>query len=1162
MPHSEVKISKKTHSLQSDYETPINRNRLLGWANEALSKLKSDRSFLRKTVKKTKLDKNATDGSCLAALRKDNFIGEEISDLKSNEVATYVSEIVTSSKTKRKIQHMAFESSITKGKQRSKALTNIEAKENGDKQYNPKSKHRVLTSCSVDQEGNHCGHETSTKQKRKKKKCNEKAVQKCSADSTSSEDPMSFWVSECKERPRKKKKLTEYCRSNKVNCHHCCKCASEEIKIQKAEVNSNEDRNVFNGSESFSDSKKVKKCKTYKDYYTGNKTESVSEKEENATSYKLSKVKKSECMFGKGNDMSDDVSKESLKEKRKEKRYYTHAVSEECISERKKLKKYKLFTEKHKFGKSSSNSEKEDKMGSDDRCESPMKRQEKEAFEGHCNIGVKRKKKKQDKMGSDDTHKSPTKRQEKEAFEGCCNLGEKRKKKKQDKGSSDESCELPTKRQEEEVFEGHCNIGGKRKKKRQDKVSSDDRCESPSTRQEEEEEEAFEGCYNFGLKRKKKKQDKVSIDDRCELPTERQEKEVFEGCNLGEKRKKKQHKHGSSCSENLVETEKHSHCHSCCKIESASKRSKQFIDKQNSYDNRIKYEKRKRNVKDNIYSESKLISEEAKEHSKSNYDDDNDSGLGNRKKGKKKKENCKIDENISKSEERHKEKLYSDGSNVNTIETSCIQENKKKKHKELEKENHYNSSNVEGSKKKGRKENVSTNDNLKTDEFMEDHALSAVASSNTAYSAEKKGKNKRQSENEGMEAVKSKKRKASKEEKKTDNEIKGTTLNEHNTQYQESNWSPELTVTLSHFQDTTKKREESARVNNIQKSVLQGKNIKQSTKISSFGLSPIFRLLATEPEFSNDTHACQTCCRCKPHSDVTHSESAESMSKNISNIVIKIEPDVTVKQEKEDVKNIEPHIVDEQILAVKRELPTELSTNKAGRSHDGVRNVEVHETSTDNITGKEEQAPAESVSGPNEYSFVKEDMLNEYGIEDYAEGFSNECGINGSYETDISTPFYNIYDDKITVREETFHLTDMRDYQNDGGNSTECTPGTNLEFVEKKCAPSMGSFNECTSVGVLGCAYHLTAAHVHRTRGAKEMNGLNLDTMSNCEPVTFNKLENKYNVMDVQNIMQNHEEASSLCWSSVNSNEQQTSQFCDTRTSTIGRVNFMHVPRG
>jgi hypothetical protein len=190
---------------------------------------------------------------------------------------------------------------------------------------------------------------------------------------------------------------------------------------------------------------------------------------------------------------------------------------------------------------------------------------------------------------------------------------------------------------------------------------------------------------------------------------------------------------------------------------------------------------------------------------------------------------------------------------------------------------------------------------------------------------------------------------------------------------------------------------------------------------------------------------------------------------------------------------------------------------------------------------------------------------NECGIEEYVEGFNGECVVNGNKEADIDTPFHNIYDDKITVKEDIFHLTNTYYYQNDSRNYVEDTSGVNLDFVGKQTTPCIGNISELTSVGVLGNTYS-TVTNVHRTTSVQEVNGLNLVAVPKCEAASLNEPKNRFSLdvipkaAGVQNTSWNDKEASSLQWSSVNRNEQQTSQFFDIGTYRTGQVNFTYVP--
>lgn len=1022
MLHSEVKSLKSTRSVKSGHGTPINRSRLLGWADETLSKLKSDRNFLRKSVKKTKHEaKSVNDYFSTTPSKEGKYEREQIAELKPNEVATYVSEIVTS-KLKRKVQHMAFDTGATGDKQENKCVnnehfTNTEANKSGDEQCSFNSKHGFATSYSDDQDGDLYGHDIYTKKKKKKKReSNESAVSECSTVNSSSEVPLLLWELEIEETPKKKKKLIEHYRSDKVRCFHCCKCASKATEAQRTEINTGDETSAFDDSEALSVSRTVRKHKTHKDYYTGNENQAASEKMESTAAYKQGKSQKPKRAFDrmleKGNQSSDeDILKGSPKTKKKEKRYYVHSVSEESISKRKELKKYKLCTEKCE---QRPNSENKDQMGSGKKRESFSKRREKEACKGYCNFGEKKKK--------------------------------------------------------------------------------------------------HECGYSFG--------------------------------------------------ENLEEAE--NLCCCCYKTECSSKGRKQKTDKKNSHDDFVECKKKKKKVKDSSYSKSETTSVETEEHTESHFYGSSDLGSVNKKKRKKAKENSNYKESISDLEQRSKKKLYCSRKNVNTMEASDIQEKQRKKRKVIEKE-YYNHSSLdadEGGKKKRKKkhkEDISANEKLKTGDFIEDHAMSDVAFSNTKYSKKKKDKtkNKRQYQTEGMELEKSKKKKASSgvSEEKVDDRIKETTISEGHIEYQECNQSSELTVTGSNSKEAKNKTGKLAINNNA---TLFCKNIKQGGKVPNFGLSPIYRLLAAESEFSNARHACQTCCKCKPHRDVARVE-----SEDFRNIVIKTEPGVTIKQEKEDVDNNDPRVMDTNILAVKEGLQNEVSTNTVVRTDDGLKNIESLDKSIENFTAKKEPACTQSDTGPNEYS---EDMQadriddNEFDAGEYVESFSNEYIVNGNEERDIDIPHYNIYDDKITLKEEVLDFTNTHDYQNDDRQRMENTPGVNIKSVERQNTACVNSANNLTSVSVFDSANSVKTADVQMTTCVREVNGLN-------EPVSLNELENRYSLevvpksVFVQNNTWNEEQAENLYWSSLNTHEQQTSHTCDIGAFTTGQVNFPHVPR-
>jgi hypothetical protein len=1032
MSHSEVKISK-TRSVQSDYGNPIDRSRLLNWADKTLSKLKSDKNFLRKTVKKTRLvGKTADDHFCTSPSKKDKHEREEVLELKPNEVATYVSEIVTS-KLKRKVQHMAFDTRVTRDKQKNKVLneehfTNTKVNENGDVQCILKPKRGLMTPCSDDQESDLYEHEKCTKKKRKHGENARKT-----AVNTSSEVPLTLGKLEPEARQRKKKKLTACYVCDRVNCYHCCKCASKQIEAQKTEISTSDETNAFDYSECLTDSRKVKKRKMRKDYYTVHENESASEKMENTTTDKHDKSQKSNHTFArmleKGNQTGDgDMHKGSPKAKKRKKIFYTHSVSDECVSERKKLKKYKLCTENYERDESIPNSENEVKVGSDDRCESSSKRQEKEAFEEYCNFG--------------------------------------------------------------------------------------------------------------------------------------------------EKKKKKKCKRDCSFDENLEEAEKHNLCYVCYKTISASKRRNQKMDKRNSHDDTVEFKKKKKNVRGNTYSKGKTTSEETEELAVSNHYGNDDSGPINKKKRDKKEESCVDNANKSDLEERNKKKLYSDMNSVNTVEASAIQEKRMKKHKEVEKDNYNSSLCVESGGKKKRKKkkheaDVSADENIQTGVFIEDHALLDAAFSNTEYSVKKKGKskNKRQSEIEVLELEKSKEKKSSLVSKeRTDDNINETTVNEVEDQC--SNWSPEVTVTVSNYKETKNKTDKFVSIN----STLHSRNTNQSRKRSKYGLSPIVRLLASDSEFCKSGHACQACCKCKQHPDIGLGKRAESVSKNMSNVVIKIEPGINIKQEKENVDSIDPHIVDKQVLGVKEDLRSELCTDIVDRTDDSLINMESHDKSIDNLMVKEEQVHTGSDSGPCEYSVLKEDMQvarndnSEFERSEYVEDFSNRCVVNGNSEADFDMPYHNVYDNKITVKEEILHFTDMYDYQNDGQQHREVLPDVNLKSVEKQNLPCVGGTNELSSVSELKSANNIKTADEQRTASVKEMNGLSVGTVTKHVPVSLNELNNRCSLevipqtTAVLSNMWNEEQAGGLYLSSVNRNEQQTSYCRDIRACMAGQVDFAHVP--
>jgi len=1015
MSHSGWKISNKAKSVYSDY--PINRHRLLGWANETLSKLKSDKHFLSTSAKKNKHEDGIANADCrMTHCKKGKCVEEELSKLETNDVATYVSEIVTS-KMERKIHHMAFDSSVTGDNQKKKAsnienLANTESKKNGDSQYKLKAKHRhAVVSRIEDKEGDLYQREESTEQKKKKKKkkYKESSHEDCSADTTSLEVPLAAWVPVGKERSRKKQKLTEHSKSDRDDCYHCYKCASKEVKTQKKEMNTNDHTNMFDGMKYLSESGKVKKRKLNSDVYTGRKTESASfcEGAESTGRYKQGKKKQSkhtyENMLEKGEQLSNEcVTSESSKEKKKEKRCYTHSFSEQSISKKKKLKKYKLCTQEHRCDESSSASEHVYRMDADVRCDLPSAAEENKAFQVHCATGKK----------------------------------------------------------------------GKRKKHRHD--------------------------YWFYDK--------------------------------------------------LEETKNETH--NSCNTECALERSKQKTNKENSCGYTVEEHKRKkRSKKRDICSESEIISE-AKDH--------NDLGPGKKKKRKKDKQNCKDNENISNSEERDKQKLYSDRNNGNTVETSFMEEKQKKKEKKS-KSKVYNVSvdAKEGSEEYRHKKDAIVGENQMTNENV-DHA-------NTIYSVKRKDKtsNKCKSETEGVESVNSKKKKVLSAIPKETQRVTAATT--HEVGYTELNLAAELTQTVNSLKDKSKDRETlTSIIVNTNKNALHSRNIKRGRTIGNFGLSPIAMLLGTELEFSNSNHSCPTCCRCKLHRKIRPFESSESAAKDIGNIDIKTEPDLIIEQEKKIVDNIDPHIMDKRMLDVLPDSQIELNTNDVNVKDEGMKTTENSDAFVDKL-GMEEHITTESGNGPNEYSTMNMHVGgtdNDLGSVGCVEGFSDEDVVSGNEEIDINTPFYNIYDDKITVKEEILHLTNTHD-QNYGWNLAEDTSQENFKFVGKQDMAYVGNEIEIPSGTVLDD----TAADVARIQKVEDVNGSDLNTMLKYEPTPLNEIESKCDlnvipeVANLHDITWNARETGSLYWPSANGNQHQSSQLLDATEFTTGHVCFSHVPK-
>ncbi|PNF22909.1 hypothetical protein B7P43_G14142, partial [Cryptotermes secundus] len=659
----ELRIPKRAKFIQSNYERNINRSRLLGWADETLSKLKSDRNFLRRKVKKTNDEENASVDSDMTSSKKDKCVREEISQLKSNEVATYVSEIVTS-KMKRKIQHMAFDGSITREKQKSKAsdkerITNNEADENCDKHYELKSKHKLDESFSEDQEGDLCRHEKCTRN-RKKREYNEGKI----LENTCTEN----LLSDFKERSKKRDKVMEHYRSQGVSCRHFCKCASKQIRSQK-----------------------LKKYRTPEDFYSVNENDSASEKVKNAATCKQDKIKKLKqplnSILEEGDQLSDaDIPREDLKEKKKEKRYCTHSVSEECISEKKKLKKYKLYTQKYKSDENMSTS----------RRESEMNDREKEAFEGCCGLceKIKRKKHKHDHTFN-------------EKWEEAKKLSH-----------WHSSCKTEFASSRREQNNGTENSPNTKEYKRKRKTEKDDAYSETEIISEGAKEHSEYGYYDDGdsrpgkwKKRKKEKENYEVYENIADLE-ERGKKRMYSdrsGINAMEassvqERQKKKHK----------EAEKDKYCHLPVYIEGKGKKNtKNNTPKENaSTSDDLKTDRNNVNAVEACSTQVK----QKKKHKKVEKEISNNLSVDKEEGSKKKRKKKRHEENAGT-----EDNLKTDRNDVNAKEASSVQKKLKKKHKEVEKEKYYNLSvdveeeNKKSRKKKRHEESAGTEDNLKTD---------------------------------------------------------------------------------------------------------------------------------------------------------------------------------------------------------------------------------------------------------------------------------------------------------------------------------------------------------------------------------------------------------------------------------------------------------------
>ena len=632
---------------------------------------------------------------------------------------------------------------------------------------------------------------------------------------------------------------------------------------------------------------------------------------------------------------------------------------------------------------------------------------------------------------------------------------------------------------------------------------------------------------------------------RCDLPSATEENKAFEVyCVTGKKSKRRKHRHDYWFNDKLEETKNETH--NSCNTECALERSKQKTNKEDSCGYTVEERKRKkRGKKHDIYSESEVISE-AKDLS--------DLGPGKKKKRKKDKEKCKDNDNMSNSEERDKQKLYSDRNNGNTVEASFMEEKQKKKQKKSKSKVYNVSADAkEGNEEYRHKKDAIVGENQMTNENV-DHALLDFNSTNAIYSVKRKDKTrkKRKSETEGVESVNSKKNK--------------TAAATHDVGYTEPNLAAELTQTVNSLKDKGNDREVlTSIIVDTNKNALHSRNIKQGRTIGNFGLSPIAMLLGTELEFSNSNHSCPTCCTCKLHPKIRPLKSSESAAKDMGNIVIKIEPGLIVEQEKKIDDNIDPHIKYKRMLDVIPDSQIELNTNNLNRAYEGMKTTEHSDAFVDKF-GIQEHITTESGNGPNEYSTMNMHVGgtdNDLGSVGCVEGFSDEDVVSGNEEIDINTPFYNIYDDKITVKEEILHLTNTHDDQNDGWNHAEDTSQENFKFVGKQDMDYMDNKIELPSVTVLDD----TAADVVRIQKVEDVNGSDLNTVLLYEPTPLNEIQSKCDlniipeVANLHNITWNARETCSLYWPSANGNQRRSSPLLDTPAFTTGQVCFSHVPK-
>jgi hypothetical protein len=566
--------------------------------------------------------------------------------------------------------------------------------------------------------------------------------------------------------------------------------------------------------------------------------------------------------------------------------------------------------------------------------------------------------------------------------------------------------------------------------------------------------------------------------------------------------------------------------------------------------------RKKKGKKRDVSSESEIISE-ARDHS--------DLEPGKKKKRKKDKQNCKDNENTSNLEEGDKQKLYSDKNNGNTVETSFMEETQKKKQKKSKSKMYNVSVDVKERNEEYRhKKDAVVGENQMRNEDM-DHALLDYTSTSTLYSVKRKDKtgNKRKSETGGVESVNSKKNKALSAIPKEAQRI--TAATSHEVGYTELNLAPELTQTVNSSKEKNDEREVlTSIIVNTHKNSLHSRNVKPGRATGNFGLSPIAMLLGTDLEFSNSKQSCPTCCRCKLHPKIRPHESSKIAAEDFSDIIIKTEPGLIIEKEKKIVANVDPHIMDKQMLDVIPDSQIELNRNDMNGT-DGVKTTENSDAVIDKLNMQEHIA-TDSGNGPNEYLTM--DMHvggtdNDLGSVGCLEGFGDEDVVNGNEEIDINTPFYNIYDDKITVKEEILHLTNTHDDQNHGWDHAEDMSQENFKFVGKQDIAYVGNKIELPSETVLDD----TAADVARISKVEDLNGSDLNTVLQYEPIPLNEVQSKcdLNVIpeaaNLHNITWNATETGSLHWPSANENQQQSSQLLDVAPFTAGQVCFSHVPK-